>query len=406
MGCRALSVSLIKLFTEIIPNARIILVYGNEKPSEKILDFNGRTVRIEVQNFRLSPRAKLSEHLIWILLLSILHRIVPPLRSSIEKRNKLIRTLLHADIIGDIRGGDSFSDIYGMGRLFFPTIPICIVTLLRKKFVLLPQTYGPYRSIVSRILARFTINAAGKVLTRDHNSIGVIKEKLGIKNREIEFCPDVAFALQPIKPNWFTQSYKRNGSSLIGFNISGLLFNGGYTQNNMFSLKFDYKDLPNKLIIEILMQTTADIIMVPHVFSSGVESDLTAAQTVYSNIPEEYKSRVLVIDHFADQSELKYIIGICDFFIGSRMHACIAALSQGIPTVGIAYSHKFKGVFESVGLGDNVIDARSYGIHEINDFCLKRYKLSRTIVKELNNNMLLIRETLNNCFQNNIHNDL
>ena len=40
------------------------------------------------------------------------------------------------------------------------------------------------------------------------------------------------------------------------------------------------------------------------------------------------------------------------------MHACIAALSQGIPTVGVAYSKKFKGVFESVGVKDMVVDGR------------------------------------------------
>jgi hypothetical protein len=38
--------------------------------------------------------------------------------------------------------------------------------------------------------------------------------------------------------------------------------------------------------------------------------------------------------------------------------ARIAALSQYVPTVGVAYSDKFKGVFESVGAGHTVIDAR------------------------------------------------
>jgi polysaccharide pyruvyl transferase WcaK-like protein len=49
---------------------------------------------------------------------------------------------------------------------------------------------------------------------------------------------------------------------------------------------------------------------------------------------------------------------MCDFFIGSRMHACIAALSQCIPTVGIAYSKKFSGVFESIQVGHLVADPR------------------------------------------------
>ena len=37
------------------------------------------------------------------------------------------------------------------------------------------------------------------------------------------------------------------------------------------------------------------------------------------------------------------------------MHACIAALSHGIPTTAVAYSKKFIGFFDSVGLGDYVM---------------------------------------------------
>ena len=56
----------------------------------------------------------------------------------------------------------------------------------------------------------------------------------------------------------------------------------------------------------------------------------------------------------ADQT--KYVIGLCDVFVGARMHACIAALSQGIPAIGIAYSRKFAGVFETFGVEALVFD--------------------------------------------------
>jgi hypothetical protein len=52
-------------------------------------------------------------------------------------------------------------------------------------------------------------------------------------------------------------------------------------------------------------------------------------------------------------------------FIGSRMHACIAALSQGVPTVGLAYSDKFRGVFESLGLERLVADLRALEAGEV-----------------------------------------
>jgi polysaccharide pyruvyl transferase WcaK-like protein len=38
-----------------------------------------------------------------------------------------------------------------------------------------------------------------------------------------------------------------------------------------------------------------------------------------------------------------------DFVVAGRMHACIGALSAGVPMVPIAYSRKFAGLFGSLG---------------------------------------------------------
>jgi polysaccharide pyruvyl transferase WcaK-like protein len=71
------------------------------------------------------------------------------------------------------------------------------------------------------------------------------------------------------------------------------------------------------------------------------------------------------------------------------MHACISALSQGIPTVGIAYSKKFKGVFDSVNSADLVVDARFNDI-EITIKYIKRFyddreRISATLDKQIQN---------------------
>ena len=54
--------------------------------------------------------------------------------------------------------------------------------------------------------------------------------------------------------------------------------------------------------------------------------------------------------------ELKYIIGQCDFFIGARMHSGIAAASQFVPTVVLAYSPKARGVFGMINSESAVVD--------------------------------------------------
>jgi polysaccharide pyruvyl transferase WcaK-like protein len=47
------------------------------------------------------------------------------------------------------------------------------------------------------------------------------------------------------------------------------------------------------------------------------------------------------------------------------MHACIAALSQNVPAVAIAYSDKFIGVMQTVGVGGLVADPRTRGEEQI-----------------------------------------
>jgi polysaccharide pyruvyl transferase WcaK-like protein len=95
------------------------------------------------------------------------------------------------------------------------------------------------------------------------------------------------------------------------------------------------------------------------------QSDRVACGSIYEEFSAKYSDRIFLVRGQYNHNETKYIIGLCDFFVGARMHACIAALSQGIPTVGIAYSRKFQGVFESIGVGDCVADARCCGQEEM-----------------------------------------
>ena len=82
-------------------------------------------------------------------------------------------------------------------------------------------------------------------------------------------------------------------------------------------------------------------------------------ERLFAELKGKYPGRLGVVQGRYNQSEIKYIIGQCDFFIGTRMHACIAAVSQGVPAVPIAYSDKFIGVMETIGVGALVADPRA-----------------------------------------------
>ena len=48
--------------------------------------------------------------------------------------------------------------------------------------------------------------------------------------------------------------------------------------------------------------------------------------------------------------ELKAVVGACDGLVAGRMHISIAALSQGVPVLGLVYQGKFEGLWRHCGL--------------------------------------------------------
>ncbi len=407
-GVSALAASLIKVVLGARPDAAIILVVGSRSSSPQQLKVFGHKKTFPVANYRLSARAHIQEQLFWIFLMACLQRVLPfkKVREKIIQSSRLLTALEKSDFVGDIHGGDSFSDIYGFRRFIIGVMPRIIALLLRKKLVLLPQTYGPYYSRLSKQIARFILKRSSRIISRDREGIEIVKNILGkgLPDKKIQFCPDVAFVLDSRKPDGldiYPPIEKNFDTALIGFNISGLLYNGGYSRDNMFGLKCDYRSFVHNLVKRFMEETTAHVLLIPHTFGSpgNINSDPDACRIVFDRISGNYRKRVHLVMKEYDQYEIKAIISLCDFFIGSRMHACIAALSQGIPTVGVAYSRKFAGVLESVGIGHMVIDAKSLDTETAIEKVLFSYEKLTKEKKILQKKIHTVKNHIHKTFQ-------
>ena len=100
------------------------------------------------------------------------------------------------------------------------------------------------------------------------------------------------------------------------------------------------------------------VVFVPHVTHCGKPD----ARALAHSIKEESLAppgRVVSVEGEYTAQELKSVIGLSSVFIGALMHTLIAAVSQGIPSIGIGYSSKTKDLLSSVGLGDYAVDIRS-----------------------------------------------
>ena len=95
-----------------------------------------------------------------------------------------------------------------------------------------------------------------------------------------------------------------------------------------------------KLIEFILEKTNMNILLVPHVVAYQNDD-----REVLNILFEKYKkTKRISLQEDADCCILKNVISQCDFFIGARTHATIAAYSTGIPTLVTGYSNKSIGI--------------------------------------------------------------
>jgi len=405
-GVSALASSLIKAIIMSRPDANIMMLISSKSAKPQFVQVADKLVKIHVANYRLSFKASIQENIFWVFFISCLQRIVPfaKIQKKIIRTNPILKILASSDMVGDIHGGDSFSDIYGLGRFLTGSILRIVVMCMKKKLILLPQTYGPYTSEIAKRVARFIMNYSSYILSRDTVGLDVVKEILNgnANNKPLHFCPDVAFLLDSNRPDTinFQPQFRCNSNHpIIGLNINGLMYNGGYTRHNMFGLKFDYKHFVHQLVKKLMEKSDIQLLLIPHTFSptGNINSDTEACQQVWKAVPSAHKDMVHFLEGEYNQYEIKGIIGLCDFFIGSRMHACIAASSQGIPTVGVAYSQKFLGVFKSVGIGEMVIDARTVeeetAIEEIIINFRNREQIRLILNEKINTAKLKIQKT-------------
>jgi len=288
--------------------------------------------------------------------------------------NTLVRAIDKCDVVMDASAGDSFSDIYGSRRFRNIVLPKKIAALRSRPMLLLPQTYGPFRDKHNAALARDAILSCEQAWARDEDSLGVLKDLLGS-----DFDPtmhrsgvDMAFGLPAVRPlacqipgleDWLGM-----GPKPLGFNVSGLVWNRGEDLEKKWGFKASYRKLVVEAVSWMLRTGGHRLLLIPHVLSPAgrAESDLQAAHELLAQLDPGVATpdRIRIVSNTLNEQELKWLIGNCSWFCGTRMHSTIAALSSGVPSASIVYSDKAAGVFDRCGQREHVIDPRQFDNEE------------------------------------------
>ena len=262
------------------------------------------------------------------------------------------RMIKKCDVIFDFTAGDSFTDIYGMERFNERTALKEKVINLNVPLILGSQTYGPFNSEESKKRAAEVMKKAAAVFSRDELSGSIVSELSG---REAIQTTDIAFMLP------YHKEKKEHQKKKIGINPSGLLWSGGYTKDNQFSLTVDYRRYLTELIQKLIESEEWEIHLIQHVFTQNpkiVDNDAIPCRELKKQFPD-----VIVAPAFELPMDIKSYISSMDLFIGSRMHATIGAFSSGTAVIPFSYSRKFEGLYKQFNY-DYIVSGREFTTEE------------------------------------------
>lgn len=248
------------------------------------------------------------------------------------------KTVRGLDCILDIGMGDSFTDIYGAKRFGFLFLSKLIAQAQGVPLLFSPQTIGPFTRQPQSALAAHVMRRAVAVVARDPQSFAAVRQ-MAPRARAVQAI-DVAFRLPFERP-----PRAADGFDEIGVNVSGLLFNGGYTGANEFGLQVDYAELMRQFVGRMLERPKTRVHLISHVTGNALpmDDDGRVADRLVAEFPHAIR-----VPNFPSPSAAKTYISGLDFLVAGRMHACIAAYSSSVPVAPIAYSRKFAGLFQGV----------------------------------------------------------
>jgi polysaccharide pyruvyl transferase WcaK-like protein len=243
--------------------------------------------------------------------------------------------LRDADLVVDTGAGDSFTDIYGLKRHSLMMYVRARAIRMGIPIVFGPQTIGPFNSRLGGRSSRWALQRSRAVFARDSMSAGAAR-RLGA--RSVEATTDVVFALG--RPD------RSRGRDVI-VNVSGLLwFGNGHVDH------IAYRDFVLRLIRE-LSGGGREVTLMPHVLdSANADNDVPAIRKLSESLAAPVD---IVIPN--GLSHARELLASARLVLGSRMHACLNALSVGTPAVPLAYSRKFAPLLGDLGW-EHTIDLR------------------------------------------------
>lgn len=264
---------------------------------------------------------------------------------NVFKRYGIV-TEKEVDVILDA-SGFAYGQQWGTRSLVHAAKEISRFKQQSKKYIFLPQAFGPFETPEFKSLALKVFSQANLVFPRDKHSLKAITQC----HRDLDDAthiiqsPDFTCLVEPepyIDPQQSNSSKKQVC----------------FIPNNKMVSNFHHKNAEkdHNHYVDFFVQTGKfyqqqgwQVVLLNH---EG-EEDQLLCQKIAEQLSE---TEVVSIQENLTAVGIKSYIASVDAVISSRFHGCVSALTQGIPCLSTSWSHKYEELFHEYGVAENVLD--------------------------------------------------
>jgi len=296
-------------------------------------------------------------HTLWAALMFRLGR--PTQQDSLTSEGRLIEGYLRADLVVNAAG----MNFYTMGRLGLPLLTslytAAYAIMLGKPLYIISQSIGPFHRWWERWLMRWLLSKAALVFVRDTASWRLLGD-MGLAGPPCHLFPDIVFAFQGAPPqqgirllNDYGIDVKRD-RPLLGCTVANRFIR--WIPQDVWD---NYEMSLTEAIHRFIERHGGKAIFFPQTTGpTQVEDDRGCARRIVARL-RETTDRIVYIDQPQPAAVLKSAYGLTDLCLATRAHAAVFALASGVPALIVGYHWKARGIMETLGLDEWVLDIDS-----------------------------------------------
>jgi colanic acid/amylovoran biosynthesis protein len=222
--------------------------------------------------------------------------------------------------------------------------------IFKKPVVIFPNSVGPFRTWIGRLLARIVFNNTDVLLVRESTSLNIIKS-LQVKVRTI-LTTDIVILFKGSIQN----SPEKLPKPVIG--VSAGVYSYSLQKNELEN----YMVAHAKALDYMIDNYGVNVVFLPHYVTGLKNDDYDLSKVILQQMKNKSRASMICVE---TADEYKSLEDQLDMIVSSKMHPAVIAASSGVPAVCLVYDHKQTGFFQQLGFLNHCLDINNFSYNDL-----------------------------------------